>query len=54
MRLDFYVVSNFGLLSDGLLGLSSMKSERMVIIPDSNVVRYQGESFLAMGTPRSL
>ena len=54
MRLDFYVVSNFGLPSDGLLGLSAMKSERMIVIPDSNVVRYQGKSFLAMGSPRSL
>ena len=45
MRLDFYVVSNFGLPSDGLPGLSSMRSERMVVIPDSNVVRNQEKVF---------
>ncbi|MPC52205.1 hypothetical protein E2C01_046068 [Portunus trituberculatus] len=54
MRLDFYVASNFGLPSDGLLGLTSMRSNRMVIIPDNDVIKYQGKSFQAMGTPRSL
>lgn len=54
MRLDFYVASNFGLPSDGLLGLTSMRSNRMVIIPDSNVIKYQGKSFQAMETPSSL
>ena len=54
MRLDFYVVSNFGLSSDDLLGLSAMKSERMIVIPDRNVIRYQRKSFWAMGSPRSL
>ena len=54
MHLDFYVASNFGLPSDGLLGLMSMKSNCMVIIPEGNVIKYQGKSFTAMDAPRSL
>ncbi len=33
--LDFYVVSDFSLPSDGLLGLTSLKSNRIVIHPDT-------------------
>lgn len=51
MRLDFYVTSNFSLPSDGLLGLSSLRSNRMVIHPDSNTVRFQGRCFKAMDQP---
>ena len=54
MQMDFYVASNFGLPSDGLLGLASMKSNRMVIIPDRNIIKYQRKSFQAMGEPTSL
>ncbi len=46
--LDFYVVSDFRLPSDGLLGLTSLKSNQVVIHPDTNVVKFQGESLKAM------
>ncbi len=48
MRLDSYVTSSFSLLSDGLLGLSSLKSNRIVIVPHSNTVKFQGRCFKAM------
>ncbi len=51
IRLDFYVTSSFSLPSDGLLGLSSLKSNRIVIVPDSNTVKFQGRRFKAMNQP---
>jgi len=54
MRLNFYVVSNFSLPSDGLIGLNSLKSNRMVIHPDTNIVQFQGKSFRAMENPMRL
>ena len=38
-RLDFYVASNFSLPTDSLIGLMSMKSNKMEIHPNSNLVR---------------
>jgi len=54
MRLNFYVVSNFSLPTDGLIGLNSLKSNRMVIHPDTNIVQFQGKSFKAMDNPMRL
>ncbi len=51
MRLDFYVTSSFSLSSDGLLGLSSLRSIRIVIDPDSNTVKFQRRCFKAMDQP---
>ncbi len=51
MRLDFYVTSSFSLPSDGPLGLSSLRSNRIVIDPDSNTVKFQGRCFKAMDQP---
>ncbi len=48
MRLDIYVTSISSLPSDGLLGLSSLRSNRIVIDPDSNTVKFQGRCFKAM------
>ncbi|MPC72652.1 hypothetical protein E2C01_066964 [Portunus trituberculatus] len=53
MHLDFNVASNFGLPFDGFLGLTSMRSNRMVIIPDSNVIKYQRKSFPARVPPEA-
>ena len=54
MRLDFYVASNFALPTDGLLGLPSLKSTGMTIIPDSNSVNIFGKTFRAMDKPERL
>ena len=53
-KVDFYVVANFSLPTDGLLGLTSLKSHKMVIKPDTNVILYQGRCFRAMDPPMSL
>ena len=37
-RLDFHIASNFSLPTDGLIDLMSMKSNNMVIHPNSNIV----------------
>ncbi len=52
--LDFYVVPDFSLPSDCLLGLTSLKSSRIVVHPDTNLVTFQGKSFQAMETPMHL
>ena len=54
IQLDFYVVSNFSLPADGLLGLESMSANQMVIYPDIGTIKYQGKNFRAMGQPRRL
>ncbi|KAG0729832.1 hypothetical protein GWK47_029518 [Chionoecetes opilio] len=54
MRLDLYVASNFSLPTDGLLGLKSLKSNRMVIHPDINMIKFQGKGFQAMNQPMRL
>ncbi len=54
IRLDFYVVSDFSLPSDGLLGLKSMQANKMVIHTDTSTVRFQGKTFRAMDHPRCL
>ncbi len=51
MRLDFYVTSSFSLPSDGLLGLSSLRSNRIVLVAENNIVKYQGRCFKAMDQP---
>ena len=51
LKLDFYVASNFTLPSDGLLGLTSMRANRMVIYPEHGTVKFQGKSFRAMDQP---
>ncbi len=40
MRLDFYVTSSFSLPSDGLLGLSSLRSNCIVIDPGSSTLNF--------------
>ncbi len=52
--LDFYVVSDFSLHSDGLLGLTSLKSNQMDMHPDTNLVTFQGKSLKAMEKPMRL
>ena len=54
LKLDFYVVSDFSLPTDGLLGLTTLKSHKMVIKPDENSVLCQGRRFKAMDQPMSL
>ncbi|RUM27774.1 MAG: hypothetical protein DSY32_05100, partial [Aquifex sp.] len=51
IRTDFYVTSNFKLPSDGLLGLTAMKSHRIVIYPKQNSVMYCGKRHTAMKHP---
>ena len=48
LKLDFYVVSSFSLPADGLLGLTSLKSHKIIIKPDQNAILYQGRCFKAM------
>ncbi len=48
IHLDFYVVSNFALRVDGLLGLSSLPSIRMGISPETNMVNFLEKNFRAM------
>ncbi len=45
---------DFSLPSDGLLGLTSLKSSQMVIHSDSNPVTFQGKSLQAMEKPMRL
>ena len=54
IKLDFYVVSDFSLPSDGLLGLESMKANQIVAYPDSSTVSFQEKRFKAMDQPRCL
>ncbi len=51
IRLDFYVESSFSLPPDGLLGLSSLRSKGIIIVPDSNTVKFQERCFKAMDQP---
>ena len=52
--LDFYVVSDFSLPSDGLIGLRSMKTHSISIHPNKDTVRFQGKHFVAMKQPSRL
>ena len=54
VHLDFYVTPSFSLPSDGILGLSSMKSHNMSIYPNHNTLRFSGRSFKTLRKPRSL
>ncbi len=54
LKLDFYIVSNFSLSTDGLLGLTALKSHKMVIKPDENAILYQGRCFKTTVQPMSL
>ena len=54
LRLDFYVVSDFSLPADGLLGLTALKSSKMVIQPNKGEILYQGRTFKAMEQPTGL
>ena len=47
-RMDFYVVTNFQLPSDGLLGLSGLKAHRVRIEPKDNLVIFRGKKLKAM------
>ena len=44
MRMDFYVIWDFSLPSDGLLGLESLKANHMEIHPQTNLVKI-GEKY---------
>ena len=54
MFLEFYVMSNFSLPTDGLLGLTSLRTNNMDIYPDISTVRFQGRSLKAMEKPMRL
>ena len=54
VRMDFYVVTNFSVPTDGILGLTSMKSNRIDVRPSTNSVIYKGRSVLAMEKPMPL
>ncbi len=54
LKLDFYIVSNLSLARDELLGLTTLKSHKVVIKPDNNAILYQGRCFKAMVKPMSL
>ena len=54
IRTDFYVISNFSLPSDGLLGLRTMKDTQLEIQPDLNCVKFRGKTLKAMEIPRRL
>ena len=54
MRMNFYVIQNFSLPSDGLLGLESLRANHMEIHPQSNSVKIGVRSFKAMSEPKRL
>lgn len=54
IRTEFFVVSNFKLPSDGLLGLGAMKAHRIVIYPKENTVTYCGRHLKGMTHPSPL
>ena len=54
MRMDFYVISEFSLPSDGLFGLDSLKANNMEIHPLTSSVRVEGKCFRAMDKPQRL
>ena len=54
MRLEFYVIADFSLPSDGLLGLESLKANNMEIHPQTNTVKIGVRTFNAMREPRRL
>ena len=54
LKLDFYVISNFSLPSDGLLGLESLKSHLIDIRPNHNSITWKGKYFKAMTNPGPL
>ncbi len=54
MRMDFYVISDFSLPSDWLLGLESLQANHMEIHPQTNSVRIGVRYFKAMGKPKRL
>ncbi len=54
MRMDFYVMSDFSLPSDGLLGLESLKANHMEIHPQTNSVKIGARYFKVIGKPKRL
>ena len=52
--MEFYVATNFKLLSDRILGLLAMKSNRIGINPDSNSIIYRGRELQALQKPMTL
>ena len=48
IRVDFYVVTNFQLPADGLLGLSGLKAHQIRIEPKGNLVTFRGKKLRAM------
>ena len=51
IRLDFYGAFNFTLPSDGLLGLTSMTANQMVIYPEYSTEKIPRKNFWAMNRP---
>ena len=54
IRMDFYVAANFHLPADGILGLPTMKTNRIDIYPDRNIVTYLGKQLQALESSRPL
>ena len=54
IRADFYVAANFQLPADGILGLTSMKDNRISIHPNLNMITYHGKQLQALETSMPL
>ncbi len=53
-KADFYVISDFVLPSDGLLGLRTLRSQGIDVYPQSHSVQYCGRHLVAMEQARRL
>ena len=54
IRLKFYIIKDFSLASDGLLGLKTLKEHNLIINPQHNVVHFAGLTLPAMEFPAPL
>ena len=54
MTLDFFVITDFSLPADGLLGLESFRDHNMEIHPTTASVKYNGFSYRTMPVPAPL
>ena len=54
IRVAFYVVANFQLATDGLLGLASLRDHNMTICPGSHTISYRRSNLPLLSPPRSL
>ncbi len=54
IKTDFYVTTNFKLPSDGLLELTTLKSQGIIIYPQQNSIMYCGNRLPAMKLPKPL